>query len=83
MSFEEIYTGKLFGAIRGFDRLRFRGTIRALNTTVGMACVLNGLRILLRDFKLFFKTITDTIVLGAKRSINSPLPWTPKNSHIL
>ena len=71
MSFEEIYTGKLFGAIRGFDRLRFRGTIRALNTTAGMACVLNGLRVLLRDFKFFFKTITDTIVLGAKRYCQS------------
>ena len=66
MSFEEIYHGKLFGAIRGFDRIRFRGTIRELNTTAGMARVLNSLHVLLRDFKLFFKTITDSIVLNAK-----------------
>ena len=66
MSFEEIYHSKLFGAIRGFDRLRFRGTIRELNTTAGMARVLNSLHVLLRDFKLFFKTITDSIVLNAK-----------------
>ena len=47
MSFEEIYHSKLFGAIRGFDRLRFRGTIRELNTTAGMARVLNSLHVLL------------------------------------
>ena len=66
MSFEEIYTGKLFGAIRGFDRLRFRGTIRELNTGGGITRVLNYLHILMKDFKFFFKSITDAIVLNAK-----------------
>lgn len=66
MSFEEIYTGKLFGAIRGFDRLRFRGTIRELNTGGGITRVLNYLHILMKDFKFFFKSITDTVVLNAK-----------------
>ena len=78
MSFEEIYHGKLFGAIRGFDRIRFRGTIRELNTTAGMARVLNSLHVLLRDFKLFFKTITDSIILNAKgycQTMGIPYIW--------
>ena len=71
MSFEEIYHSKLFGAIRGFDRIRFRGTILEMNTSQGATRILNYLGVLMTGFKLFFKTITDSIVLNAQRYCQS------------
>ncbi len=73
MSFEEIYTGKLLGAIRGFDRLRFRGTIRELNTGGGITRILNYLRILMKDFKFFFIIIAKSLKLKAKSKCRTAL----------
>ena len=71
MSFEEIYHNKLFGAMSGFDRIRFRGTILEMNTSQGATRILNYLGVLMTGFKLFFKTITDSIVLSARRYCQS------------
>ena len=66
MSFEKIYTNKLFGAIHGFDRLRFRGTIREISTASGLTKVLNYLHVLMTNFKLFLMGITRSMVSNAR-----------------
>ena len=67
MSFEEIYHSKLFGAIRGFDRLRFRGTICSISDSQGLGRALISLGVLLVQFKEFFLGITARILAGAKK----------------
>lgn len=67
MSFEEIYNSKLFGAIRGFDRIRFRGTILSISESAGLGQMLCGLGVLLVQFKEFFLGITARILAGAKK----------------
>ena len=46
----EMYSGKILGAISGWDRIRFRGTIRWLASTEGMGSYLGTREILLKDF---------------------------------
>ena len=67
MSFEEIYHSKLFGAIRGFDRIRFRGTIRSISDSKGLGRALISMGVLLVQFKEFFLGITTRILAGAKK----------------
>ena len=71
MSFAEIYTNKLFGAIHGFDRLRFRGTIREISTASGFTKVLNFLHVLMTNFKVFLMSITRNMVSSAQRYCNA------------
>ena len=67
MSFEKIYHSKLFGATRGFDRIRFRGTIRSISDSKGLGRALISLGVLLVQFKEFFLGITANILAGAKK----------------
>jgi hypothetical protein len=51
----------VMGALHGFDRLRFRGTLRWLATVRGLSCFLGGRRILLKDFTDYSKRLTAEI----------------------
>ena len=46
----EMYSQKVFGAIRGLDRIRFRGTLRWLASDGGMMSFLGEMGVLLKDF---------------------------------
>lgn len=48
------------GTLSGFDRVRFRGTIRMLAYVEGMLGWLNDRRVLLKEFKDFSMNLTDT-----------------------
>jgi hypothetical protein len=50
MKMLEMYSRKVFGAIRGLDRIRFRGTLRWLASERGMMTFLGEMGILLKDF---------------------------------
>ena len=50
MKFTELYGDKIFGAIRGFDRVRFRGTIRWIANDQGIRCFLRKQKVLLKNF---------------------------------
>jgi len=50
-------TGKLYG----FDRMRFRGTLRLLANIGGMQKFLNHTHILLKDFKPYVQGVTDQV----------------------
>jgi hypothetical protein len=48
----------VMGVMSGFDRMRFRGTLRWLATVRGLSCFLGTLRILLKDFTGYAKGLT-------------------------
>jgi len=58
MKLMELYKDKVMGAIRGLDRIRFRGTLRWLSTVQGMGTFLNSHGILLKHFTNWAKGIT-------------------------
>jgi hypothetical protein len=46
------------GVLRGFDRIRFRGTFRQLATASGMTSMLRHCKVLFKDFKQFAERTT-------------------------
>ncbi len=50
MKLMELYRDKIVGAIRGLDRIRFRGTPRWLATSRGLGTFMNRTGILLKEF---------------------------------
>ncbi len=61
MKLIELYQDKLFGAISGWDRIRFRGTIRWLANKLGLEKFLGTHGILLKDFTAWATCITEAI----------------------
>ena len=55
----------ILGVITGFDRLIFRGGIRALMYEAGMASYLNYKKILLKDFKDHAPKVSEKIIKQA------------------
>jgi hypothetical protein len=52
---------QISGVLNGFDRMRFRGTLRLLAYTKGMRGFLNHIGVLLKDFKTYVQAVTDQI----------------------
>src|ERR1700674_404122 len=57
-SFLQRHGSKILGVLSGFDRVRFRGSLRLLSCVRGMASWLNTAGVLLKDFPDFAKTTT-------------------------
>lgn len=57
-SFLESHAPHIFGVLRGFDRVRFRGTFRQLATVNGMMSMLSFCKVLLKDFGAFAEQTT-------------------------
>lgn len=55
------YGDQIHGVLSGFDRLRFRGTLRWLAYTQGMSDYLNCAGVLLKDFKEYVEGITEQV----------------------
>lgn len=60
-SFLRVHESKIKGVLSGFDRVRFRGTLRMLANTSGFAGLLSFMKILLKDFKEWSIDLTDRI----------------------
>ena len=60
-SFLHVHESKIKGALSGFDRVRFRGTLRMLANTKGMSCFLSIVGVLLKEFKEWSIELTDRI----------------------
>ena len=58
MKLMELYADKIFGAIRGLDRVRFRGTVRWLANDSGMRSFLSYMDVLLKDFGHWAENVT-------------------------
>lgn len=52
---------RILGTLSGFDRVRFRGTIRMLAYAGGLLGWLNDRRVLLKEFKHFSLGLTETV----------------------
>ena len=52
---------QISGVLSGFDRMRFRGTLRLLAHTNGMRKFLNHMGVLLKDFKTYVQGVTDLV----------------------
>ena len=50
MKLMELYRDRVMGAISGLDRIRFRGTLRLLANTSGLASFMSYTHVLLKDF---------------------------------
>src|SRR4030042_4008015 len=61
MKLMELYQDKIIGAIRGLDRIRFRGTLRWLASEHGLGTFMNHARILLKDFSGWAEGMTSMI----------------------
>ena len=60
-SFLTRYAAQVKGVLSGFDRVRFRGTLRWLANTKGMGTWLHRANVLLKEFKGYAMGLTDTI----------------------
>lgn len=60
-SFLTRHASEVKGTLSGFDRVRFRGTLRRLANLKGMATWLSRSRVLLKDFRDYAMGLTDTI----------------------
>ena len=59
--FIQQHADQISGVLSGFDRMRFRGTLRWLAYTPGMGRFLNHIGILLKDFKNYVQGVTNQI----------------------
>lgn len=59
--FIQKHASDVIGALNGFDRMRFRGTLRWLANTKGMRSFLFAAGVLLKDFKDYVTGITDKV----------------------
>jgi hypothetical protein len=76
-SFLERHASHVFGVLRGFDRIRFRGTFRQLATVSGMTTMLSFSHVLFKDFGSFAERVTkrfregvQAVAAQAKRPIH-------------
>src|SRR5262249_48363575 len=61
LSFIQRFSSEVIGSLSGFDRLRFRGTKRLLNSQGGMHTFLWHKQVLLKDFKSYVCDVTDSL----------------------
>ena len=61
MKLMELYQDKIVGAIRGLDRIRFRGTLRLLANQSGLRKFMSYTNILLKDFSGWVEDLTSMI----------------------
>lgn len=67
MKLLEIYHDKVIGAIKGLDRIRFRGTLRGISDSVGVNMFMSATNLLLKDFKAFVESKTMALRAGCER----------------
>ena len=58
MKLMELYKDRIIGAIRGLDRIRFRGTLRLLANQTGLRKYMSFTNILLKDFSTWAEGLT-------------------------
>jgi ribosomal protein S19E (S16A) len=71
LSFVRHHEECIHGVLSGFDRVRFRGTLRGINFAEGLFRYLNFLKVLLVAFKSFFNGTTRRVRLATQRLAKS------------
>lgn len=62
---------QISGVLSGFDRMRFRGTLRWLAYTNGMQWFLNSSGILLKEFKTYVQGVTDKVRAATEQLVKA------------
>jgi hypothetical protein len=65
--FIQQHADQISGVLSGFDRLRFRGTLRWLAYTLGMQGYLYTAGVLLKDFKAYVQGVTEQVRAATER----------------
>jgi DNA-binding MarR family transcriptional regulator len=82
-NFMEMYAKNICGAISGWDRIRFRGTIRWLANTSGINSYLSTRNILLKDFGKWAESITAKVrsmCADQAKQLDIPMIYLPSAS---
>lgn len=82
-SFLQRHAGSIMGVLNGFDRLRFRGTLRWLCYARGAGQYLTALGVPLTQFKDFTRRVTAQVresIEGVARAVNRPIEYLAKPS---
>lgn len=77
-SFLARHASKIKGVLNGFDRVRFRGTLRWLANTRGMMGWLWRRQVLLKDFKPFAQSLTEQMRKESEqiaKAADRPMPY--------
>ena len=77
-AFLQRHAGSVTGMLCGFDRIRFRGTIRLLANASGLGAVLSYLGVLLKDFKDYAMGLSERLKaasLGMAESAGRPVRY--------
>src|SRR4030066_2525427 len=72
MKLMELYQDKIMGAIRGLDRIRFRGTLRLLANQSGLRRFMSHTNILLKDFSGRVEDLTSMIRKSCEAKADEP-----------
>lgn len=81
-SFIQRHAGSVTGMLSGFDRIRFRGTVRILSNASGLLAVLSHLGVLLKDFKEFATGVSEKLKrasLAAALEAGRPVRYLPSS----
>jgi hypothetical protein len=73
-TFVRRHEGSIHGVLCGFDRVRFRGTLRSISYVDGLFRYLNVLKVLLMAFKTFFDGTTRKLRLATEELAKSTAP---------
>lgn len=79
-SFIQRHTDKIIGVLSGYDRLVFRGTLRAIALVAGMKAFLWKRQVLLKDFGSYAEAVTDEIkdaTYAAAERLGRPVRYLP------
>ena len=82
-SFVTRHASEVKGTLSGFDRVRFRGTLRWLANLRGMGTWLNRANVLLKDFKGYAMGLTERIKLATQdlaEKAGRPVIYLPSSS---
>lgn len=60
------HSDRIAGILTGFDRMRFRGTLRSISNTKGLAIWLNQRHVLLKEFGGFAERLSTQLVAHAR-----------------
>jgi hypothetical protein len=77
-AFLQRHAGSVTGVLSGFDRIRFRGTIRLLANASGLSAVLSYLGVLLKDFREYAMGLSEQLKaasLGMALSAGRPVRY--------
>src|SRR5262245_55894262 len=77
------FTSLLYGVLSGFDRVRFRGTQRAISHACGFDAMLHHFGVLLKDYSSFVESVTARIhkqVAADATAWGAPIQYVERSS---